>query len=104
MTPADILEKAAEKVRASWCQNVGSRVIGDAFGVCAVISLDRARGTDANGKKINFGAFQDAWEALAQHVGGGVIEWNDTPGRTQDEVVEALLQAAKKLRNVEVST
>lgn len=34
---------------------------------------------------------------LMDHVGGFVSDWNDTPGRTAGEVVEALLATAKEL-------
>jgi hypothetical protein len=32
--------------------------------------------------------------ALADHLGEGVMGWNDAPGRTADEVIAALLAAA----------
>lgn len=42
----------------------------------------------------------DAQYALSDYLGGGSITgWNDTLGRTEDEVREGLLMAAKDLRN-----
>jgi hypothetical protein len=36
----------------------------------------------------------DAWDALATHLGGLVVVWERTPGRTQRQVLHALRAAA----------
>lgn len=36
------------------------------------------------------------WDALERVVGGPFTAWNDEPGRTQDDVVSALREAARR--------
>ncbi len=39
----------------------------------------------------------DAWDALAAHLGGLVVVWERTPGRTERQVLHALRTAADEV-------
>lgn len=106
--PADyagVLERAADRVARGWCQGVYGDRQG---GVC----LEGAVGIEC-GRKVDP---TDGSYFLDKHRGEGDVEharmkaalsylpmsrpgtWNDEPGRTQDEVVQALRDAAKRAR------
>lgn len=122
---AEVLEEAAEVVRRGWVQDnyrgetadgkVGHCLLGgircatgymwtphrDAYGVCH----SRTRLTKvAYGWLAPSAHLQEVADVAADVVSaklGGICvdSWNDKPGRTQEEVVEILLQTAKDLRN-----
>lgn len=85
-----VLVEAAEEVRKNWTQFDGQRYVSGGSGVCAMIAIWRSHGTDdeaelaANRLVMSLG-FQDRDQ---------VIDWNDAPGRTAEEVAEALERAA----------
>jgi hypothetical protein len=102
MTPADALEKAAELVRAGWIQ--GDYYDDAETQFCAMGALSKACGERNLLEGVGIGSpLPLARAALVEQVGTALVTvWNDHPERTQDEVVEAMLQAAKILRNQEV--
>lgn len=117
----DILLKAASLVEQGWCQNVAWKYeegflprvhrIGGIFSsrewqearerithVCAVGAIRVAR-ADLTGE-IPHSNLPTALELAAQKrltrvISSSVIGWNDTPGRTQEQVAEALRKAAE---------
>ena len=112
MTPAELLEQAAEKVRAGWCQGISSNDRGQ---LCADGAMTQMSGLDGLTVKEwlttpDYKVFEAASAALLNHVREKydkpytfIPEWNDESERTQEQVVEAMLQTAKDLRNQEVT-
>jgi hypothetical protein len=86
-----ILDQAADLLEADgWCQ--GRLHEGNRH--CALGSIERAVYTD--GASLD-GAFRDylaAGKALSDYLGMGVVQFNDTEGRTAGEVVAAMRAAA----------
>lgn len=82
MLASEILDKAADKiVECGWCRGVRRPR------VCAVNAMAAA---------VKDG-FCHASLALRQHLGlsgRSVADWNDAPGRTQEEVIAKLREAA----------
>lgn len=96
-TPAALLRRAADLIDADgWCQGVWMNSAG---GRC----LDGALG--AVGFPDDWDVYREAREALTtpELVEGvvGPIGWNDTPGRTQEEVTALLRSTADKLEGAE---
>ena len=90
---SDVLERAADRLSkpGAWVPGGGSTP--DV--ACAALAIDAAARTREAGIA--------AREAFARFIGaetarGGIWRWNDEPGRTQDEVVTALRNAAKVAR------
>lgn len=46
-------------------------------------------------RKVNPSLREDAKRAVRDVIQGGIAMWNDTKGRTKDEVIEVLKQAAE---------
>lgn len=97
-TVSEILARAADLIEpeGAWGQDeyavdLDGRSVGptsaSAVCFCALGALRRAGGFDDD--------MNSAAQALGKVVGDLVCDWNDAPGRTQVEVVEALRQAAK---------
>ena len=101
LTIADVLERAADLIgRNGWTQ--------DAFGEpggchCVRGAIAEIAGIDPRESR------HDAETVLAEHIlghpiprlscaGSVLVRWNDTPGRTQSEVVAKLREAAAKAR------
>lgn len=90
MTPAEVLRKAADVIRArGWRQHDYGEESGP---VCAVGALNVAMGGDP---WDDHGPYT-AEERLRQFLGWGdsVSRWNDARGRTVEEVIAALEKAA----------
>ena len=86
MTPEEILSEAARLVEKGWCQGR----LRSGLGVCAVGAILDAGRSD-NGLNV-------AVSALVQEIGTPDIgRWNDTPGRTKEEVATALRNAKRWL-------
>lgn len=83
---ADLLEKPGAWTQGDYCRNGGMCVAG-ALNV-------------ASGFRSDNGTATDAGRAFAAALGlsrpEGIAPWNDAPGRTQEEVVAALREAARK--------
>ena len=77
--PEIVLKDAAAYIREhGWCQDQLAKLNGQ---VCLLGALDDI-GEDAEGP---------AEELLRERLGGGSIaDWNDTPGRTVEEVLSVL--------------
>lgn len=119
MTPAEVLEKAADLLETiGWVQgeeivygsndpDAGLVITGMcARGACRVaVGLDKS---DMNAPMQQIKSFMGGFRAL--HAGlniqpkdpwGSVPGWNDFPGRTADEVIDMMKRVAKDLRNEE---
>jgi hypothetical protein len=84
------LLRAAELLeRDGWCQ--GALVKNGAF--CAMGALHKATDRD---RKAYMSSLYRLMAFLGQHHGGtrNIIDWNDQPERTADEVIDALRAAA----------
>ena len=108
-TVADILEKAAELIEpeGAWLQEAyaanarGIRATDDGHAwpaepncFCVLGAIHWAAKDDTPG-----GHVEEAYlRALEFPNGYNVVEWNDTPSRTQVEVVAKLREAAAKAR------
>lgn len=88
----DILLKAAGIVDEMWCQyrtymyGEGDKIVG----VCAWGALMLVEEI----LDVSHEASQEAYRIFSEHVGGNIIGWNDTPGRTADEVSAAMREVA----------
>lgn len=114
VTVADVLERAADLLEEfGWCR---SRAAQDASGECVVVT---AATVDAfcllgaywrAGLDLDFDGFYEYgpnWAAFPLQVARDRLAkagldkddyWNDAPGRTKAEVVQALRSAAEKAR------
>lgn len=107
MTLADILEDAAAVVHAGWCQNGGAR---NASGNVVPFSAPDAFAFDLRGAIYFITDRPELPQALALTVlrergyEGSLTDWNDEPGRRQDEVVGVLLAAADHAATLEGAT
>ena len=87
---AKLLLKAAAVIdEIGWCQN-GYTKHG---GYCIYGALDHAAGFDVGEGATNQVVSQAAWRFI-DAVKSSVAGWNDTPGRTKDEVVAKLRAVA----------
>jgi len=97
MTGADILERAASAVDTAWAQGNGSEHFSSLHGHCAITAI-------AHVGAINGYAQVVAYQALIRSLGGqgvdysAIWKWNDTPGRTKEEVSAMLRAVAASLR------
>lgn len=84
-----ILLDAADHVEVNGWFRIGSKPYRSdgADPVCALVAIDRCGDICSP-----FG--RQAMERFSRYVGGSTTEWNDQPGRTKDEVVSALREAA----------
>jgi hypothetical protein len=105
MTAPDILEGAAEVLAVhKWGR--GHYQAGDNY--CALGAMRAALPADYRHASVSLLAgaapeFQRAMDSLARHVDCWWIpSWNDDIAKDADEVIEALRQTAKGLRNEEV--
>lgn len=92
MTTAEILEKAAEIIeRDGWGQ--GNGIWPPNGGACLVTGICRAEGMSDTNTRIAL------WDVVRSYLDfdGPIYEWNDAPGRTQEEVTRMLRGLAAKL-------
>lgn len=95
-TPADILRNAALILaERGWCQNSIVRPDGR---VCAMGAIDLA----ISGR-VRFGPlFEEVLFLLDEHLHQCTPHWNDTPGRTADEVTAAMRATADEWERANV--
>lgn len=116
---AEVLERAAdawESERLGWCQNksfeyeivgavvstydheivpVKKTIAACSLGGIGLVTKDsdlRIAVTDALGAATGF-------PELPWDLGGAVVDWNDHPDRTKQEVIDKFKEVAKDLRN-----
>lgn len=85
-TASDVLLKAASIVEQGWCQ--GTSI--DSQGRHCALGAIAAATAELGGAAL----FLPTVAVLVLHVGGSAVAWNDTPGRTADEVANAMRKAA----------
>lgn len=96
MTTLEVLEAARKKIKQGWCQGSGAK---SAFGsVVSFNSVHASRWCAAAAIDISCdytpGAFTRAREIMVSMLGvDNLAAWNDTPGRTQAEVLAAFDRA-----------
>lgn len=104
---ADVYEKAAEYLEEhGWCGpgefNSFSGSMGDGNPSCMAIAISQfSQQTDGRVSPLEETAWNFAANALELNSDdgfGAVLRWNDTPGRTADEVINTLHALANKLR------
>lgn len=99
MTAAEeVLRKAADRLETGgWCQHTSVDREGR---YCAAAAIDYATGYDPvdgyDNRMVATGLYDAAMALLAEHVGdpGGIVSWNDAPGRTAEQVIHAMREAA----------
>lgn len=93
MTIPEILRAAAERIRTGgWCQGR----LGDCDGpVCALGAIKVAMGGHPLGALGDTG--RAALKAVNETVGAdSLVLWNDAPGRTAEQVIEAFEATARR--------
>ncbi|WP_380778018.1 hypothetical protein [Sphingomonas sp. R86520] len=92
---ADVLERAADLIEPEGAWIRGS-FVGERNGIecfCAMGAIDRAAGTDQDLDETVI------FSTLRKVIGRqSIVSWNDSPERTQPEVVAALRRAATLAR------
>lgn len=105
MKPSEALQKSIDVIdQYGWIQgNLGS----DRCGWCAIGAVSRAVGRVLESGHFDYAyvpgldeEFKKAVKYLVQVVAPkdpflGIAEWNDTEGRTEDQVLEALVEAQR---------
>lgn len=90
VTPADVLDAAADLLdRDGWCQGYDK---DDDGRYCARGATKAAASSDT---LVGAGARIALTQRLPTH---NIPAWNDTPGRTQEEVTSTLRRVARELR------
>jgi hypothetical protein len=102
MTPQDILIKAAELLDSAptaWTQKHIARDEGgwpepanhpNACSWCALGAIAKAQNLPDAPQGDN-----PAAKLLASHLGVNIVDWNDNPLRTREDVIQGLREAAK---------
>lgn len=125
---ADVLEQAAEHVRAGWTQHHVAEYVNGQRHVCGSGAVWLGVGMvikpilDVDGNHFALGGEgvrshvgtedpversrrYQLWAAALDHItretGEAVASWNDSIGQTQDRVADTMLRVAKELRNAE---
>lgn len=89
---ADVLDRAADLIAKGWMQGDWGSFRGECFCAWGAIMFGESVMAGESERKA-------AHQFAKQHIGApSLISWNDTPGRTQAEVVQALREAAAKAR------
>ena len=107
---AKVLRRAAEIVDQGWCQKALARTADSGF-----LSADAARETPFHPQagqwcllgavmlahrevtgEMGAYAWSGAYSRAERVLGEGAVEWNNTPGRTADEVATLLRRAAEE--------
>jgi hypothetical protein len=114
-TTADVLEIAAEHIRAGWTQGRPFEFVDGKVYCCANGAIWLAAGMEAVEREPEDGAITLGWttlkgnlwasacKALSTYVGENSDCWNDSIGQTQDRVADTMLRLAKELRPQEPS-
>ena len=90
-TARDVLRHAALIIEErGWVQRVLSNAEGQ---VCALGAIYTAATGEAYGAPDRY--CDEAAEALSEHVGADIEDWNDAQGRTAEQVIAALREAAR---------
>lgn len=88
---SQVLEEAVELIETGWHQGWMQNEDGTAY--CAIGAMWKVTAA-SDGLSYNL-----AHNALFDHIGSSITNWNDVIGRTKEEVIDAMMQTAKQLRN-----
>jgi hypothetical protein len=96
---ADIFDRAAELVEQGWCQGENYKTINGKPCCCAWGAAAQAyRETGVVGSLVEI---DDVMTKAARAMGSErITNWNDSPERTQAEVVELLRRLAREQREL----
>lgn len=107
MRPVDILEGAADLIETKgWTQQAAARDQYDhevrpwddsAVSFCLIGALECAARTPEGFYVTDYDIARKALQQAVPNDGAPLTVWNDTPGRTKEQVVEALRTAAKQI-------
>ena len=86
------LKRARERVAMKWCQKTGGKING---AVCALTAITH----DISHGAFLLGEGRQEINLVERVIGSPIIGWNDTPGRTQAEVVAAFDRAIELARH-----
>ena len=98
--------RAAEIVKQGWCQNSFARdkdgnvsdiMSPDATCFCAAGAISKSREESQLSTDDALTARLEVMYTFSDVVGDTIVHYNDAPGRTQAEVVEALFKTAAKI-------
>lgn len=97
---SQVLEEAAEVLETSgWCQGIFQNIRGEHCMAGAIGKVVLEDDQISHATMLNW-RFIPAVIALEKELPGIYIpNWNDATGRTKEEVVDKLMDVAKKLRN-----
>lgn len=88
MNTSKILFRAAQIIeRDGWCQDV---LVDELGRVCAVGAIDKAQTGDPEAMGGNYEPIQK----LENLIGADVVNWNNAPERTAEEVIDMLVIAS----------
>lgn len=95
----NVCERAIDEIeKRGWYQGGFE---GPGGSVCALGAMKAAMGLRpdalALNSALNYDQFIAARMAFERVMGENVASWNDTPGRTEDDVLEALRLTSKEL-------
>ncbi len=107
---AEVLETAAENVRAGWTQHQLFDEVDGAQYCCASGAIWLACGMERKADhptgmlsredyRKGHQRWWNAYQLITHHVGDDLAAWNDSIGQTQERVVDTMLHLAKELRN-----
>lgn len=89
---SDLLRKAADKIeRCGWCQGTAQTYYGS---FCALGALEHAQHAAGLHISVYFEAVSRLIDLLRLTQPASIATWNDTKGRTKEQVVSAMRDAA----------
>ena len=92
LTPNEVLANAADYIEQhGWIQHNAEDSRGQ---VCALGAIGRAAYAPGVPENERWDLYDEASDVMVDHLGRQIIEWNDTPGQTAEEVVRAMREAA----------
>lgn len=96
-----VLEKARARIARGWCQNTpdssgGSVCMGGAYQVVTAGSPSNLFHSGAMDKFARLLGFRGGKE-VGHRPGDRMVQWNDAPGRTQQEVLQRFDTAIRTL-------
>lgn len=101
MTVIEVLEAARARVEKGWGQGRAVSPLGGGP-TCVGVAIERAF---TNGGEVRNEARRMFCQAVAVSFGavygGEIVEWNDTPGRTQADVLAAFDKAIALARSAQ---
>ena len=97
-----ILREARKLLKSGWRQYTPRTIQDGHDKYCMAGALYHASSQIRMANKDIHGIYESAFLHISDEIGGGsIVEWNDTTGRTQEEVISVLDNTIKTIKSKE---